>query len=88
VATRVGGLADAVEDGATGLLVPPRDPAALRAALERLLGDAELRARLGTAARGKARIEWSWSAAAAALRACYADAALRRPSTAATPNRT
>ncbi len=47
----VGGLLDAVEDGVTGLLVPPGDVAALRAALERLLGDAELRARLGAAAR-------------------------------------
>lgn len=51
VATAVGGLVDAVEDGATGLLVPPRDTAALRAALERLLGDAELRRLLGAAAR-------------------------------------
>ena len=39
VATAVGGLAEAVEDGVTGLLVPPRDPAALRAAIERLLAD-------------------------------------------------
>lgn len=54
VATAVGGLVDAVEDGVTGLLVPPGDVAALRAALERLLGDAELRARLGAAARGRA----------------------------------
>jgi glycosyltransferase involved in cell wall biosynthesis len=51
VATGVGGLLDAVEDGVTGLLVPPRDPAALRAALERLLGDAGLRRSLGVAAR-------------------------------------
>ena len=51
VATAVGGLTEAVEDGVTGLLVPPRDPAALRAAIERLLGNAELRRRLGEAAR-------------------------------------
>ncbi len=51
VATAVGGLVDAIEDGVTGLLVPPADVQALRAALERLLGDAELRARLGAAAR-------------------------------------
>jgi glycosyltransferase involved in cell wall biosynthesis len=51
VATTVGGLVDAVEDGVTGLLVPSRDPAALRAALERLLRDPELRRSLGSAAR-------------------------------------
>ena len=51
VASAVGGLLDAVEDGVTGLRVPPGDVPALRAALERLLGDAELRARLGAAAR-------------------------------------
>ena len=58
VATAVGGLVDAVEDGTTGLLVPARDPAALRAAVEALLGDAELRARLGRAARERAEREW------------------------------
>jgi glycosyltransferase involved in cell wall biosynthesis len=54
VATAVGGLLDAVEDGVTGVLVPSDDPAALRDALERLLGDAELRRTLGTAARERA----------------------------------
>ena len=63
VATDVGGLADAIEDGVDGLLVPPEDVAALRAAVERLLGDGELRARLGAAAREKAAREWSWDAA-------------------------
>jgi glycosyltransferase involved in cell wall biosynthesis len=53
VATRVGGLPDAVEDDVTGVLVPPRDVAALRAALERLLGDVELRRSLGAAARDR-----------------------------------
>ena len=51
VATAAGGLADAIEDGVTGLLVPPGDPSALRAALVRLLKDPELRGRLGAAAR-------------------------------------
>jgi glycosyltransferase involved in cell wall biosynthesis len=51
VATSVGGLRDAVEDGVTGLLVPPRDTMALRAALGRLLAEPGLRARLGAAAR-------------------------------------
>ena len=71
VASAVGGLVDAVEDGVTGLLVPPRDPAALRAALERLLGDAELRARLGAAAREHVRTELSPEAAGKALVAAY-----------------
>ena len=39
VATRVGGVPEAVEDGYTGLLVPPRDPEALAAAILRLLND-------------------------------------------------
>lgn len=71
VAAAVGGLLDAVEDGVTGLLVPPGDAAALRAALERLLGDAELRRRLGEAGRERARRELSWEAATARTLAAY-----------------
>ena len=74
VASAVGGLRDAVEDGVTGLLVPPRDVAALRGALERLLGDAALRARLGAAAREKARRELSLDAATDRLLAAYEEA--------------
>jgi glycosyltransferase involved in cell wall biosynthesis len=73
VATAVGGLPDAIEDGVTGLLVPPGDRVALRAALERLLGDAELRASLGAAAREHARAAFSWDAATAATVALYRD---------------
>jgi D-inositol-3-phosphate glycosyltransferase len=47
VASRVGGLQTTVRDGVTGLLVPDHDPAALAGALDRLLGDADLRFRLG-----------------------------------------
>ena len=74
VATAVGGLVDAVEDDVTGLLVPPGDTAALRAAVERLLGDAELRARLGAAAREKAQRELSFDVAAERLQAVYEEA--------------
>ena len=49
VATRVGGVPEVVEDGATGFVVPPGDEVALRAALARLVDDAELRDRLGAA---------------------------------------
>jgi glycosyltransferase involved in cell wall biosynthesis len=71
VATSVGGLPEAVVDGETGLLVPPGDAASLRAALERLLGDRELRRRLGAAARGRARERFSREVAAAATVAAY-----------------
>jgi glycosyltransferase involved in cell wall biosynthesis len=74
VATSVGGLADAVEDGVTGLLVPPRDPVALRAAVERLLADGELRSRLGAAARKAASERFSWDAATGETIRAYRDA--------------
>ena len=78
VACAVGGLVDAVEDGVTGLLVPPRDPDALRAALERLLADPELRARLGAAARERARTEFSRDAAVRAALEAYRAALMNR----------
>jgi glycosyltransferase involved in cell wall biosynthesis len=74
VATAVGGLADAVVDGETGLIVPPGDAPALRAALERLLGDARLRDRLGAAARAKAQREFSLERAGDALQEVYTEA--------------
>jgi L-malate glycosyltransferase len=54
VASRAGGIPEIVEDGVTGLLVPPRDPAALSNAIVRALGDEGLRARMGNA--GFARV--------------------------------
>lgn len=74
VASRVGGLAEVVRDGETGLLVPPEDPAALADALSRLAGDAALRARLGAAAAAAVRARYSLDAMAAATLACYEDA--------------
>jgi D-inositol-3-phosphate glycosyltransferase len=74
VATGVGGLRDLVVDGKTGLVVPPRDPAALRAALEQLLADPKLRQRLGAAGRQRARERFSWDAATSALVDAYAEA--------------
>ena len=55
VATPVGGTPELVVDGETGLLVPPRDPGALAAALRRILDDRELAARLGEAGRRRVR---------------------------------
>ena len=51
VATRVGGMPEAVRHEETGLLVPPADAPALAAAIERLLGDRAEARRLATAGR-------------------------------------
>jgi glycosyltransferase involved in cell wall biosynthesis len=59
VATAVGGNTQLIEDGVHGLLVPPGDPAALARAVERLLADAGLAARLAGAARRRARERYS-----------------------------
>jgi glycosyltransferase involved in cell wall biosynthesis len=59
VATRAGGLPEAVADGRTGLLVPPGDVAALGAAMARLLADPELRRRMGQAGRARILAEFS-----------------------------
>ena len=74
VASAVGGLLDLVVDGETGVLVPPGDVQALRDALERLLGDAELRSRLGAGARKRARELFSRGRAAELTLAAYDDA--------------
>ena len=55
VATERAAVREYIEDGVDGLLVPPEDPAALREAIGRVLGDRVLAARLGAAAR--ARVE-------------------------------
>jgi glycosyltransferase involved in cell wall biosynthesis len=51
IATRVNGTEDYIRNMETGILVPPRDPAAFRDAVRLLAGDAALRDRLGRAAR-------------------------------------
>ena len=55
ITTRTGGMVDMVEDGVSGILVPPGDPAALTGALRRLLDDPRLRAQLGCAGRDRVR---------------------------------
>jgi glycosyltransferase involved in cell wall biosynthesis len=62
VASTVGGVPELVEDAATGLLAPPGDPAALAAALARLLDDPELRRRLGDAGHERARARFDLDA--------------------------
>jgi glycosyltransferase involved in cell wall biosynthesis len=59
VATRVGGLTESVLDGVTGLLVPPRDPAALAAAIARLVHSPSLARSMGDQARERVRQHFS-----------------------------
>jgi glycosyltransferase involved in cell wall biosynthesis len=55
IVTDVGGNPEAVQDGMSGIVVPPRDPARLAEAIVRLAKDAPLRARFGDAARRRVR---------------------------------
>jgi glycosyltransferase involved in cell wall biosynthesis len=59
VGTSAGGIPEAVEDGVTGLVVPPRDPEALAGAIVRLLKDGGLRARMGAAGLHRVRTQFS-----------------------------
>jgi glycosyltransferase involved in cell wall biosynthesis len=77
VATAVGGLVDAVEDGVTGMLVPQGDVAALRAGIVKLLGAPELRAAWGGAARAQTRDRSGFAAYASAVGAAYDVAVMR-----------
>jgi len=55
IATNHGGTVELVEDGVTGMLVPPSDPKALAAAIESLLADRPLREKMGQAAASYAK---------------------------------
>lgn len=71
VATDVAGIPLAVDDGVNGVLVPPRDPAALAAAVTGVLGDPGRAAAMGGAARRKVSAELSWTAVARRHDALY-----------------
>jgi len=60
VATRVGGLAELIEDGVDGLLVEPKNPQQIADAVCKLLQDADLRQRLALNARKKVVDRYSW----------------------------
>jgi len=78
VATAVGGHLDSVVDGVTGLHVPPRDPAALAAALRSLLADPVRRQALGAAGARRARARFGFDRIAASTRRVYLDVAAAR----------
>ena len=60
IGSTAGGIPDAVEDGVTGLLVPPADPKALAAAMARLLADPEARRRMAAAGQRRIRESLNW----------------------------
>jgi glycosyltransferase involved in cell wall biosynthesis len=78
LATAAGGNTDLIADGETGLLVPPRDPRALGAALQRLVSDPGLRERLGTSARRHVRSSFTIASTLAGTDAVYRRAIARR----------
>lgn len=71
VVSAVGGIPETIHDGVDGVLVPPRDPAALAAALARVLGDDALRARLAHAARASIERNYSTEVVCGKLAAIY-----------------
>lgn len=74
VASAVGGLPEAIEEGVTGRLVPPRAPAALAAALRDLLADSAGARAMGRAGRERAAERFSLPGMIAATRAAYQEA--------------
>jgi glycogen(starch) synthase len=71
VASRIPGLPPELEDGATGLLVPPDDAGSLAAVLDRVLADTGERVRLGRAAAAAARRMPTWQHTAAEILGVY-----------------
>ncbi|TXS42498.1 glycosyltransferase family 4 protein [Streptomyces sp. OR43] len=82
VATTGGAIPEvAGPDGETCLAVPPADPGALADALGRLLGDPELRTRLGAAGRARVLARFTWKQAAIGTAALYREAIAARAAT-------
>lgn len=75
IATPVGGIPSLVADGETGYLVPVGDVQALRAAIDRVLADRDLRRRLGAAARARVSRYCSWERVTEQTLEIYANAA-------------
>jgi glycosyltransferase involved in cell wall biosynthesis len=78
VASAVGGLTDTVEHGVTGLLVPPRDPDAVAAAVGELLADSQRRRALGAAGVRRVQARYAWPRVVDSILETY-EAVVRRP---------
>lgn len=73
VASRVGGMLDTVVDGGTGALVPPRDPAALAAAVRSFLDDPVRSRQCGDRAAWRARRRYAWPVVARSMDRLYTE---------------
>jgi glycosyltransferase involved in cell wall biosynthesis len=79
VATALPGIAELIEPEVTGLLVPAREPAALAAALERLIRHPQERTRLGAAAEAHVRTRFTLEAGIERLAAKFGLAKVKEP---------
>jgi glycosyltransferase involved in cell wall biosynthesis len=75
VASQVAGVPDVIDDGVHGLIVPERDPAALAAAIVRLIVDRPFAEGLGRAARARIEQDLTWEKAAERFERVYVQAA-------------
>jgi sugar transferase (PEP-CTERM/EpsH1 system associated) len=71
VGTRVGGIPEVIEDGVTGLVVPPSDPAAMAAALERYVRSPQLASAHGAAGRERVQRHYNMNAMVAGYQSLY-----------------
>src|SRR5439155_3818924 len=78
VATRVGGTPEAIEDGVTGLLVPPQDPDALADAIGHLLSDRRVAARMAADGQRSVRDRFGIDRMVHATEQLYLDLLVRR----------
>jgi glycosyltransferase involved in cell wall biosynthesis len=78
VSTPIGAIPEAVVDGVTGLLVPPRDVARLAAALQKIMQDDALRARMGRAARDYAQANFGIDRMLDAMESVFARVSRRK----------
>lgn len=61
ISTSVGAIPEVIDDGKTGIIVPPKDSGALADAILKLVGDRELRLKMGEEGQKKARQKYSWN---------------------------
>jgi len=71
VATRIGGLVEVVQDGETGYLVPPDDPAALTEAIGHILDNPQAAQEIGLRGQALVKERYSWSRIATLTRQAY-----------------